>query len=61
MKKIITSVIMLSALAGTLAPAAFAADAPAGTAPAQHANLNRQQDPYHQQMAGLMEEMKNAK
>jgi len=50
---------MLAALAGTLTLAAYAADAPAGTA--QHVNLNNPQDPYHQQMTGLMEELKNAK
>ena len=58
MRRIITSIFMLAALAGTLTLAAYAADAPAGTKPA---NLSRPQDLYQQQMMGLMTELKSAK
>ena len=61
MKKIINSLLMLAALAGALALSGYAADAPAGTNHAQPSALNNQQDPHRQQMAGFMNELKNAK
>ena len=61
MKQNIIIAVFMSALAGTLALSSFAADSPVGTNHAQPANLNHQQDPYHQQMSGLMDELKNAK
>ncbi|MCX5784988.1 MAG: hypothetical protein NTX59_04820 [Elusimicrobia bacterium] len=61
MKKIVTALLLLSALAGALALSAAAADAPAGTNHGQPPALNHPQDPYHQQMAGFMNELKNAK
>ena len=46
---------------GALALSGYAADAPAGTKHGQPSALNNQQDPHHQQMAGFMNELKNAK